>query len=52
MQVFILTHEVTIVVNNLNGLGAMTDRILSQGEVFVTFTDFVWKAVDVSSHLI
>jgi hypothetical protein len=47
-----LTHEITIVVNNLEGFGAMTDRILSEGDGFVTLTDFVWKAVDVVSHLI
>lgn len=30
----------------------MTDRILSEGDGFVTLTDFVWKAVDVVSHFI
>jgi hypothetical protein len=42
--VFILTHEVTISIKNVKGLGKLIDQIVTEGDDLVTLQEFVWKA--------
>ena len=46
---FIVSHDVTISIRNLKGLGKMVDEIIREGEGLITLTNFAWKADDVSS---
>jgi hypothetical protein len=46
-SVFILTHEVTIKIKNIKGIGKLTDEIINAGEDLVTLQEFIWKADEV-----
>ena len=41
--VFILTHELTIRVKNLKGLGRLVDQIVEEGGDLITLKEVSWK---------
>lgn len=46
---FVVSHELTIKVNKLDGIGKMTDKLLKTGENHITIDCFEWKAENVTN---